>query len=559
MKVTSSRRSLSILLGSALAASGAAELSAQNITWRNTAGQTTWSDGNSWTGGTAPADSLTTNTAIFTAVSNAQPVLTANRSVNGIDFQLTTGGATFSSSPGATLTVGANGIDATTQLSGTSTVSVENITVGAASTWTLFSNTNTASTSTFTISSNLNLNGQNLIISPNRSSSTGNLGIVNLTGVISGSPGASGLQLYAGGIGRNRIFLTNANSYTGLTQIRTAEVYANTLANAGTNSSLGAGGDIVVGNNASGASLVFQDLAADSTTNRRIQFRGTATSVYTLTNNSTLGRVAFTNADDIGTPTGVTTNVLGLRFNGTNTGLNTFGQPIVDRANSGITSVTKEQSGTWVLGGNNSYTGATTVSAGSLFINGDQTSATGAVNVNGTSTLGGSGTIGGAVTLNATSRLAPGANGIGQLTLKNGLNVNVDSGGSLRFEVGGSGGVKGVDFDSLVVSAGAVSLGSNAALIITAANGFDFAQVGAYDLYDFASAATGNFASVNVGGTDFVNDSGIWTGSIGAYDYTFVTSTGVLSAVSAIPEPSSFALLAGFAALGGVTLRRRRR
>ena len=78
--------------------------------------------------------------------------------------------------------------------------------------------------------------------------------------------------------------------------------------------------------------------------------------------------------------------------------------------------------GTTVLSGNNSYTGATTVSAGGLYVNGDQTAATGATTVN-NATLGGKGVIGGDVTLTATARCRPAttAPAPGTLTIKGNL------------------------------------------------------------------------------------------------------------------------------------------
>ena len=54
----------------------------------------------------------------------------------------------------------------------------------------------------------------------------------------------------------------------------------------------------------------------------------------------------------------------------------------------------------------NSYTGTTTVSGGTLLINGVQTLATGAVQVD--ATLGGTGTVGGEVTVAGTGKIAPG-------------------------------------------------------------------------------------------------------------------------------------------------------
>lgn len=551
-------RSLTCSAAAALAFSFVSDVRAAERFWADAAGQTTWSVAASWSNG-LPANSAVNDTATFLSVTNAQPVVTANRSINGIDFRMANGGLNFTSDVGVTMRLGSTGIDATGQLSGTNTISVETFELNANPTWTLFSNTDSATTSTFTVDSNVNINGQNWIITPNRNSAAGNAGVVNFNGVLSGSLGATGLQLYAGSF-RNTINLSGANTYTGRTSIRSADVVVNSLANAGTASALGASGDIVMGNNGSSATLTFNNLAADGATDRLVLFQGTGTANYSLVNNSATGRVSFNNAANIGSAATPTTNALNLRFAGSNTELNTFGQIIHDRANSGITNVRKEQAGTWVLAGNNSYTGTTTLVAGSLFINGNQSLATGAVDVGTAATLGGIGTIGGAVTLNGAGRLAPGAGGIGQLTLNNGLALNSTSGGGLSFEIGGSGGVKGVDFDSLIVSAGPVSFGSDASLFVSAVNSFNLFQVGTYDLYDFASGPTGNFAIVSVVGTNLVNNSGIWTGSVGGYDFTFTTGTGVLSAeVSAIPEPASVALLAGLSVLGGASLRRRRR
>src|SRR5690606_27872319 len=61
----------------------------------------------------------------------------------------------------------------------------------------------------------------------------------------------------------------------------------------------------------------------------------------------------------------------------------------------GAGSIEQLGNGLTVLTGANTYTGSTTVSAGSLWIDGDQSAATGLTTVHSGATLGGTGTIGG--------------------------------------------------------------------------------------------------------------------------------------------------------------------
>jgi autotransporter-associated beta strand protein len=69
-----------------------------------------------------------------------------------------------------------------------------------------------------------------------------------------------------------------------------------------------------------------------------------------------------------------------LTFTGVNTGNNTFDGNIVD-GTSAVISVTKSSTGTWILSGNNTHTGLTTVSGGILTLSGNNSSMTGGVTV----------------------------------------------------------------------------------------------------------------------------------------------------------------------------------
>jgi fibronectin-binding autotransporter adhesin len=88
--------------------------------------------------------------------------------------------------------------------------------------------------------------------------------------------------------------------------------------------------------------------------------------------------------------------------------------------------------GTLILGGTNTYTGPTTVNAGTLVVNGSLGAAS-AVSVASGATVGGSGTIASPVTIAAGGTLAPGVpqGGTGALTLNGGLTLS----GNLLIEV----------------------------------------------------------------------------------------------------------------------------
>ena len=115
---------------------------------------------------------------------------------------------------------------------------------------------------------------------------------------------------------------------------------------------------------------------------------------------------------------------------------------------SGTGSLIKNGAGTLTLTGANSYDGATTVNAGTLQINGNQSAATGLVTIASGATLGGNGTVGGSVAVN-DGTLAPGAGGVGTLTILGDLNLGANS--VLSFELGASDTVGGAYNDLLEV------------------------------------------------------------------------------------------------------------
>jgi autotransporter-associated beta strand protein len=112
---------------------------------------------------------------------------------------------------------------------------------------------------------------------------------------------------------------------------------------------------------------------------------------------------------------------------------------------TGNTGIIKGGAGTLTLTGASSYTGSTLVASGALYVNGNQSAATGATSVSTGATLGGNGTLGGDVNVADGATLAPGAVGaVGTLTINGSLNLA--SGALLNFDFAqASGGTQASD------------------------------------------------------------------------------------------------------------------
>ncbi len=192
----------------------------------------------------------------------------------------------------------------------------------------------------------------------------------------------------------------------------------------------------------------------------------------------------------------------------TNTGLTSFSGVISD-AGMGY-GLIKTGTGTLALNNAETYTGPTTNSAGILQVNGSLVAAS-VVSVATNATLAGTGTINGPVTIYAGGGLAPGAGGVGTLTINNTLSLATNSTTSIEVNKGA-----GSTHDLVT---GLTSVTNGGTLSATNLSG-NLNIVENFTIFSTASH-TGNFNAI--------------TGSPGAgLAWAFNPGTGVLSVIAGV-------------------------
>lgn len=217
-----------------------------------------------------------------------------------------------------------------------------------------------------------------------------------------------------------------------------------------------------------------------------------------------------------------------LTLTGENTGANTLASVIGNASDGGLVGVAKSGAGKWVLTGNNTYTGATNVSGGTLLINGNH-SGTGLATVASGGTLGGTGSIAGGLTVESGGHIAPGAS-IGTFTV-GGATV-LEAGSILDFELGAP-----TNSDRLNVNLANGLTINGGTLNLTNAGGL---AAGTYTLIDYAGTLAGSvdnllFGSVPNGFTFDLVDTGslinlLVTGGGGSADDPDFNDDGTIDA-----------------------------
>ncbi len=246
---------------------------------------------------------------------------------------------------------------------------------------------------TFTGTTNLNLGTGAVTLSADRSVTVIS-NVLTVAGPIGGAFSLTKLQL-------GTLVLSGANTFSGQMRISKATVTANTIANQGVPSSLGAGTGtnaiIIISSAATFATLNYIGGGAD--TDRQVTLgSGSNTNLsFCRINNNGTGALAFTNAN-FNAPYAAAGPKM-LTLGGTNTGNNRITGIIADNTSTAV-QLTKNDAGVWTFSGANTYSGGTIVTNGTLLVNNSSGSGTGggAVTVATNATLGGTGTIGGNVT-----------------------------------------------------------------------------------------------------------------------------------------------------------------
>lgn len=473
--------------------------------------------GGSFTATTTSTDLLFFSAGPNTATGAYAVAASGTQSAQGITFQ-NKGAITLS---GGTLQVGSGGITTVRTVTATNdraavTISA-NIALQANQTWTADT---TLSGSFFTVSGNVTGTG-NLTLTQNGNRAFTVSGNVNNTGTLSAAGFNAAGMVVSGNIGSNVtdvkatsaavLTLSGTNTYSGNTLIGGSNVAAVVRAASDNALSLSTTVILSAGGTSGTASLnLGSGSGSFNVTAAGLSTTGTRLAFNTVTNGSTgTGTATLTiNPDGAVAPAD-----------------STFAGIIQDGATAKM-ALTKAGSQMLTLNGANTYTGATRVTGGTL-------------------------ALGSAGAISANSALTVGA----------GATFDAQALASYAFSTA----------TTTTIGVGATSAGQIKAVGATFTNaslGFDFGSattlLSSYTVL-VSTTETGHFAGVSATGDSISGSfidagSGIWTLNSELYTLTFSESAGTLTAIaSSVPEPSTYAMLAGAAGLVLAMGSRRRR
>jgi fibronectin-binding autotransporter adhesin len=248
-----------------------------------------------------------------------------------------------------------------------------------------------------------------------------------------------------------------------------------------------------------------------------------------------------------------------LTLTGANTGNNTLASLISDAGDGGIVGLRKTGAGTWVLTGNNTYTGTANVDAGTLIVNGNQ-SGGGPTTVASGGTIGGRGTLGGDLVLEEGATFAAqfDSGAIDPLAimgdfdlsaLGNALNV-AGTGTGASWIIATYTGMLTGSFENITPGY-AVNYGSGSNSQITLSLGGPVGVPGDYNENGTVDAADYVVWRKKVGPGNLQNEGGISPGVVDTEDYNFwrsrfgrTSGAGAVQFGTAVPEPASLLLFA---------------
>lgn len=375
--------------------------------------------------------------------------------------------------------------------------------------------------------------------------------------------------------GSGTLHLSGVSTFSGVVTVSTGVLSVSNLALGGQNSALGSSSNAAA-NLLLASTTTLRYTGAGDTTDRLFTVNG---SNATLDASGT-GAVVFNNSGNVAWGTNNQSRT--LNFTGSSTANNTLAATVANNG-TGTVTLNKTGSGIWSLEGANSYTGTTTISAGTLLANNTgATSATGtgSVILNSGATLGGTGRIAptGSNSITINGAIAPGtpevAGGQGTLTLapENGsvilgatssitleLFSNGANGLALTYTESGlidtvAGTYEETASDRLVftsVGAGKLNFTSAADKSLHVTFGSDYTpELGdAFDLLDWTAATGLDLRLLDLPELSSYDPNLIWD------DSQFI-SHGIIAIATTVPEPSRALLL--MVAGGLFSIRRRR-